>query len=237
MERAWLERELAAGRSIESIAREVARDPSTVAYWANKHGLTSQHAPKHAARGGIPRETLEALVAAGLPIRAMAERLGVSYTSVRHWLRRYGLVTPRGAKLASTKAARTAGVSDAILTCPLHGPTRHVRRTDGGLRCLACRSAAVSERRRRVKAILVGELGGACAICGYDRDVAALHFHHVDPATKGFAVSLRGLSLSLDTVRREAEKCVLLCACCHAEVESGTTRLRFADERTARSGR
>ena len=53
MEREWLERELAAGRSIEAIAREVRRDPSTVAYWVNKHGLTSQHAPKHAARGGL----------------------------------------------------------------------------------------------------------------------------------------------------------------------------------------
>jgi hypothetical protein len=54
MDREWLERELAAGRSIESLAREVQRDPSTVAYWVNKHGLTSQHAPKHAAQGGLP---------------------------------------------------------------------------------------------------------------------------------------------------------------------------------------
>jgi hypothetical protein len=112
-----------------------------------------------------------------------------------------------------------------------------VRRIDGGVRCLACRSAAVSERRRRVKAILVEELGGACALCGYDRTLAGLHFHHVDPESKRFAISLRGLSLSLDTVRSEAKKCVLLCARCHAEVESGTTRLPLPDERTAQSGR
>ena len=29
---------------------------------------------------------LEALVARGMPIRAIAEQLGVSYTTVRHWL-------------------------------------------------------------------------------------------------------------------------------------------------------
>src|SRR3954463_16151076 len=157
MERELLEGELAAGRSIKAIARELRRDPSTVAYWVNKHGLTSQHAPKHAARGGIPRAALEELLAAGLPVRAMAERLGVSYTTVRHWLRKHGLVTPRGAKLASTQQARAAGVEEAMIDCPIHGPTRHVRRLEGGMRCLACRSAAVSERRRRVKSILVAE--------------------------------------------------------------------------------
>jgi transposase-like protein len=39
MDKAWLQSELAAGCSIESIARTVGRDASTVAYWVNKHGL------------------------------------------------------------------------------------------------------------------------------------------------------------------------------------------------------
>jgi hypothetical protein len=215
----------------------VRRHPSTVAYWVNKHGLTSQHAPKHAARGGIERETLAALVAEGLTVRAIATHLGLSYTTVRHWLGRYGLVTPRAAKLASTKPARAAGLDEAMVDCPIHGPTRHVRRAGSGLRCQACRSAAVSERRRRIKAVLVQEFGGACVICGYDRTPVAMHFHHVDPSTKSFPVSLNAAALSLDKLRAEARKCVLLCARCHAEVESGTTRLPFRDERTAQSGR
>src|SRR3954447_4205414 len=141
MERAWLEQQLAAGRSIESLARELARDPSTVAYWVNKHGLTSRHAPKHAARGGLAREELAALVERGMPIRTnaeerraggggampirtMAEELGVSYTTVRHWLKRYRLSTARATRLASTREARATGVDDGILACPVHGPTR-----------------------------------------------------------------------------------------------------------------
>ena len=59
MDADWLASQLTAGRSIESIASEVGRSPSTVAYWVKKHGLASQHASKHAARGGIARETLE----------------------------------------------------------------------------------------------------------------------------------------------------------------------------------
>jgi transposase-like protein len=73
VEASWLASRLEEGRSIESIAREAGCSASTVAYWVNKHGLTSKHAPKHAARGGIARDELEALVALGMPIRKMAE--------------------------------------------------------------------------------------------------------------------------------------------------------------------
>jgi transposase len=226
MEREALAAQLAEGRSIEAIARACGRAPSTVAYWVNKHSLTSSHAARHAPRGGIERERLVALVEEGLSIRAMSERVGVSYTTVRHWLRRFGLQTPRGRRLSSTAVARATAAAEAVVDCPVHGPTRHVRRSDGGMRCLACRSDAVSRRRRTVKALLVAEAGGACVLCGYASSPAALHFHHLDPAQKSFALGPTGVTRSLDVARAEAAKCVLLCATCHAEVESGVKRLR-----------
>jgi transposase len=219
--------QLEAGRSIESIAGEVGLSASTVAYWVNKHGLTSQHAERHRALGGLTREQLEPLVAAGVPIRAIAEQLGVSYTTVRHWLTRYGLATKRARRLAGTREMRAAGVASDIAECPVHGPSRHVRRKDGGVRCLACRSDAVSERRRRVKALLVAEAGGCCVLCGYADNAGALQFHHVDPSNKEFALGYTGVTRSLAKARAEAAKCVLLCATCHAEVELGVKRLPF----------
>jgi transposase len=227
MEAPWLASQLESGRSIESIARETGKSASTVAYWVNKHGLTSQHAQKHAARGGIDRVELEAMVALGMPLRAMAEQLGVSYTTVRHWLKRYDLATSRGRRLAGTREMRDAGAETGVADCPVHGPARHVRRKDGGVRCLACRSDAVSARRRRVKALLVAEAGGRCVLCGYGDNIGALHFHHVDPATKAFALGNTGVTRSLAKARAEAAKCVLLCARCHAEVELGVKRLPF----------
>jgi transposase-like protein len=80
LDAATLAAQLAEGRSIESIAREAGMPVSTVAYWGNKHGLTSSHAPRHAAHGGIERERLQELVEQGLSIRAMAVELDVSYT-------------------------------------------------------------------------------------------------------------------------------------------------------------
>lgn len=76
-----------------------------------------------------------------------------------------------------------------------------------------------------MKALLVAEAGGACAICGYDRYVGALHFHHVDPSIKQFELSADGFARSLERARAEASKCILLCSNCHAEVEGGTVTL------------
>ena len=94
-------------------------------------------------------------------------------------------------------------------------------RPDGGWRCKRCRSEAVSRRRRMVKAELIALAGGACKLCGYDRLPSALHFHHVDPDTKLFALAERGFTYALAKAHDEAAKCVLLCANCHAEVEAG----------------
>jgi transposase-like protein len=225
MEEAWLRSQLESGRSIESIAREVGRDPSTVAYWVNKHGLVSQHAARHRSRGQLSRDALEAFVRDGVPIRSMAARLGVSYTTVRHWLARYGLSTPRGQRLAETAEARAAGLDSVEAHCPVHGRTLFVRRGRDGFRCRLCRSGAVDRRRREIKRRLVAEAGGACSICGYDRSMAGLHFHHVDPGRKAFALSGKGMTISLDAAREEARKCVLLCSNCHAEVEAGLVPL------------
>jgi cytochrome c553 len=66
----------------------------------------------------------------------------------------------------------------------------------------------------------VEEAGGCCAVCGYDRTVLNLHFHHVNPAEKSFALSMN-TTKSLAAYREEAEKCVLVCANCHGEIEAG----------------
>jgi transposase len=221
MDRPWLEQQLAAGRSIEAIAREVDRDPSTVAYWVTKYGLASVHAEKHAARGGIARGELEALVTAGLSIRAIGEHFGVSYATVRHWLKKHGLKTRR------TVEPRGSEARTIERECPVHGLTTFIKYspTDHH-RCEQCRKDRVVDRRRKIKALLVHEAGGCCALCGYDRYVGALQFHHRDPETKLFGLGVRGVARSLERCREEARKCVLLCANCHAEVEGGVATVR-----------
>lgn len=223
---------LEAGMTLAQIAKAVGRHPSTVSYWLGKYGLEAAHAERHRARGPIPRERLEELVAGGMSITELAAACDRSTATVRHWLRRYGLKTLQARRRAERRAAlvraRAAGepaVQALVLQCRRHGRTTFVREGSGYYRCSRCRSEAVASRRRRLKEILVAEAGGRCVACGYDRQPQALQFHHLDRATKEFAVSRRGITLSLDALRAEARKCVLLCANCHAEVEGGALTL------------
>lgn len=103
-----------------------------------------------------------------------------------------------------------------------HGETDFCVDARGSYRCKQCRSQAVTRRRRRMKEILVREAGGCCRICGYHSNMRALHFHHVEPAEKRLELNAKGVSLALETLRAEAQKCVLLCSNCHAEVEDGS---------------
>jgi transposase len=216
-----LEQLLREGLSLAEIGRRVGRHEATVSYWLEKYGLEAANRDKHTAKGGLRREELSPLVDAGLSTTQIAERVGRSKTTVRHWLQEYGLRT----HWAERRQASGEHQAQIQSRCPRHGETAFRRRTEGGYRCAKCRAEAVARRRRNVKRTLVDEAGGRCRVCGYDRCVGALEFHHVVPAEKSFALSHRGVARSLEKARAEASKCVLLCANCHAEVEAGLVSL------------
>lgn len=66
---------------------------------------------------------------------------------------------------------------------------------------------------------LIAHFGGKCSHCGYNKNLAALVFHHLDPAQKDHNLDLRSLSnRSLQSVLQEFEKCQLLCENCHREL-------------------
>jgi transposase len=216
---------LGQGLSLESIGRRYGKDASTVGYWVRKHGLRAVNADRHAPRGGISKAQLEPLVQQGMSMREIADRLGFSLSTVRHWMRRHGLRTERTVRLAASEDARAAGAASLSFSCRHHGVTEFRATSRGWFRCAKCSAEAVSRRRRRVKELLVEEAGGRCRICGYDRHPGALHFHHLDPEEKAFHLSLGGQTRSLAKVREEAAKCVLLCSNCHAEVEAGIVQV------------
>ncbi len=63
-------------------------------------------------------------------------------------------------------------------------------------------------------------------MCGYDKNYAALEFHHKVPIEKLFQLDLRSLSnRSWDAILEEAKKCQLLCSNCHAEYHNPDCRL------------
>jgi transposase len=228
MDRGDLEKLLGEGLTLAQIGRRFGLHEATVSYWVKKYGLEAVNRTKHAAHGGIGRENLAVLVDAELSIAQIAESLGRSKGTIRHWLKTHDLKTyAQQGRLSehSTRMAKAAGMATVTRRCQRHGVTDFWLEGRGYYRCKRCRMESVSRRRRTMKVILVAEAGGRCSLCGYDRCTAALHFHHVDPSTKRFHLSMQGVTRSLARARAEMEKCVLLCANCHAEVEAGITSL------------
>ena len=80
-----------------------------------------------------------------------------------------------------------------------------------------CNSCQSNLRRFKLKKDLVAYKGGKCEICGYNKSMRALSFHHINPEEKEFTFSGRHCK-SFKKLKLEAYKCVLVCANCHMEI-------------------
>ena len=209
--------------SLPEIGKLVGRDPSTVGYWVSRYGLVANGRDRYSGKGPLERRALEQLLLERQSVAAIARDLGTSPGRVRYWIRKHGLEIDGGRKRLISEA-RAAGATSVELECPKHGVTDFWLSSTRA-RCKRCNNEAVAERRRAVKQVLVDEAGGRCSECGYSRCTAALEFHHLDPSDKQFGIASAGCTRSIESSRREASKCVLLCANCHAEVEAGARLL------------
>lgn len=102
--------------------------------------------------------------------------------------------------------------------CKKHGLTDFSEGTRP--RCRKCLVEAVQKRRQKVKQMSVEYKGGKCEKCGYNKCIAALDFHHINPNEKEFGISFRGYTRSWEKVKQELDKCMLLCANCHRELHN-----------------
>lgn len=79
----------------------------------------------------------------------------------------------------------------------------------------------VQKRRQKIKDMAIEYKGGECLICGYNRCLSALEFHHTDPRQKDFGISKDGYTMAWEKVKSELDKCICVCANCHREIHSG----------------
>ena len=101
-----------------------------------------------------------------------------------------------------------------------HG--RKIKRRPNVL-CPSCKRKKKSKTSYKVqeaKLQAVNFRGGCCALCGYDRDIHSLTFHHVYPDDKAFTIADH-YWLPFEELTRELRKCICLCQNCHTEVHSG----------------
>lgn len=99
--------------------------------------------------------------------------------------------------------------------CKVHGEIEFKLYENRVYRCPKCLSDRASEWKRVVKRKAVEYMGGKCQHCGYVGHPGVYDFHHKDPSQKDFSPSRR--SWAFERIIPELDKCVLLCANCHAE--------------------
>ena len=110
---------------------------------------------------------------------------------------------------------------EELRECKKHGLTPYVLTSERKWKCKKCRTEAVQRRRDKIKELAVQYKGGKCCICGYNKYVGALEFHHLDPNQKDFNIGAKGYTRSFNKVKEELDKCICVCANCHRETHAG----------------
>lgn len=87
------------------------------------------------------------------------------------------------------------------------------------------------EYRKRRKINLVKVCGDKCCLCGYNKSISALEFHHIDASQKEYGISSSGNCHNLNKDLSEVKKCILVCANCHREIHDGLYSQEFLLEK------
>lgn len=82
------------------------------------------------------------------------------------------------------------------------------------------KSESVIRAQKRKKQHAVDMFGGQCVVCGYNKCLDALEFHHVDKSKKEEKPSYIIMRWSWKRAKVELDKCILICSNCHRELHS-----------------
>jgi len=89
-----------------------------------------------------------------------------------------------------------------------------------------CNSCKVNRKRITIKIKAIKYKGGKCIRCGYDKYYEVLEFHHLDPNKKEFTIC-NSYHYSWERLKKELDKCDLLCSNCHREIHANDNMTRM----------
>jgi 5-methylcytosine-specific restriction endonuclease McrA len=166
----------------------------------------------------MTKQELEQMTKEGWSTRKIAAHFGVSQSSIRYHLYKHDL------KTSTFSYLKVEGKPDwrRCSTCKLEFPITEFQKIKNTERyrtsCKSCISNHLKEIRVNTKSSAVEYKGGKCQLCGYNKSHAALEFHHRDPKEKDFGIAKQWYRKLDDILKRELDKCDLLCSNCHREV-------------------
>lgn len=172
------------------------------------------------------KEILEQLISEGLSLSQIGERLGTYGSKVRYQLIKYNLKTlhkrpekqiPYEERTVST----CAECNETKSLTEFYVSKKHGKKVPWSY-CKICSRSQSNKSRESGKSLAVQYKGGKCSNCGYNRCESALDFHHMDPSKKEHEINILIKNrVQFDSLKKELDKCVLLCSNCHREHHAG----------------
>ena len=161
---------------------------------------------------------LEKLIENNYTQRKIGEKLNISQSSVRYWLKKYGLKTKTKTE-NKEHICRFCNETDKELFALRHG--KYCLSI-----CQKCDNERSSNRARNNKLKAVIYKGGKCSNCGYNKNIAALEFHHLDSRNKDPSFNKMKF-WNFDKIKKELDKCDLVCSNCHREKHNPNATMMY----------
>lgn len=176
---------------------------------------------------------LKKLTNQGLSIAQIAKETKFSRGNVRHWLGKFNLKTIHKSfkDNPGPRLSRSIDGKDFKI-CPQCKEEKELisgfyitkeKEIHGW--CKSCNNRITYEKQLARKVECVKYKGGKCIVCGYNKYVGALHFHHLDPSKKEFNIC-GAKTFGWEKLKAELDKCILFCGNCHAEAHHGLIDLK-----------
>jgi hypothetical protein len=168
----------------------------------------------------MEREVLEKYLQDGFSLNQISKETGKSLTTIRYWSRKYNVKSifetfRNQIKVEYGETRFCQGCKSEVKTDNFY--QRRGKESSSSY-CKNCTTYQTKYRMRKLKSQMIEYKGGFCVRCRYDKYQGALEFHHLDPTQKDFTPSrLKKYSFD-DRIKRELDKCILVCANCHREI-------------------
>ncbi len=134
-----------------------------------------------------------------IPLKEISRKLNRSIKSIQNKAERLGVSHPRKPFDIEKKKERQRKANDNYYK--KHRKKVYQRK---------------KQKLKEKKKELIESLGGKCIICGYNKCISALEFHHNQGDKEGCITTIIK-NFSKQKALKEIKKCILLCANCHRE--------------------
>lgn len=168
----------------------------------------------------MEKNILDELIKKNITVSDIARQLNCSRNNVVYWIKKFKITTEKSDTKCCPKCKATKLLTEFYNRRGKEGSSCY---------CKLCCVGQTTIRHRNFKQKAVDYKGGQCIECGYNKYIGALDFHHLDPTKKDFNLGGFKSKILSDVIKKELDKCVLLCANCHREVHGNIKKLLVVD--------